>query len=252
MKQIFKPARQDKISTLIIKQIRSAILTGKYRPGDALPTENELVAQFAVSKHTVREALRALEGMGFITIRRGAGGGPVVCRIDWETARESFANFIHFQNISIQELFEMRLLLEPYLARKAAESFTPEQLAELEAAHGECEALVMEGKSLLSTKSVSFHVLLAKHSGNSALWVVLDFVNSILIKTKHEIQPGPEFSLRVLHTHRAILKAIKEKDGDAAERLMRADMLHAQTGLVELLRQSRGARVEEPLLPVGA
>ena len=232
MKKAFKPARQDKISTLIIKQIRSAILEGKYQPGESLPTENELVGQFGVSKHTVREALRALEGMGFITVKRGAGGGPVVSRIDWETARESFANFMYFQEISIRELSEVRLLLEPYMARRAAENFTPEMLAELEATHQQCEDLVKRKKSLVGAEAeVMFHGLLAKHSGNAALWVILDFINTILTETKKEILPGQEFSLAVLEAHRKILKAIGEKDGLNAEKCMREHVLEVEEEL---------------------
>lgn len=240
MKTTFKPAKQDKISTLIIKQIRAAILQGKYQPGESLPTESELTAQFGVSKHTVREALRALEGMGFITIRRGAGGGPIVCKIEWETARESFADFLHFQDVSLQELSEIRLLLEPYIARRAAENFTPEQVVELREIHARCEDLVRRNKSLVGAEAeVMFHVLLAKHSGNSALWVVLDFVNNILMETKREIHPGQDFSVRVLEAHRNILKAIEDRDGAAAEKSMRDHVLAVEKELAELLEGTR-------------
>ncbi len=238
MKLAFEPARQDKISTLIIKQIRSAILQGKYQPGDSLPTESELVSQFGVSKHTVREALRALEGMGFIVVRRGASGGPIVSRIEWDTAREFFANFVHFQNISVEELSEVRLLLEPHLARNAAENFTPEELAELVAAHERCEELACQNKSLVkSGAEVMFHVVLAKHSKNSALWVVLDFVNNILMQTKYGVKPGQDFSDNVVLAHKKILKAIMEKDGDAAEMFMREHIREVQRDL-EALRRS--------------
>ena len=244
MKKVFKPARQDKISTSIIKQIRAAILGGKYQPGDPLPTESELVSQFGVSKHTVREALRALEGMGLITIKRGAGGGPFVSKIDWETARESFADFIHFQKVSIRELSEIRLLVEPYIARRAAENFSPEQLVELEGIHLQCEDLVKRNKSLVGAEAeVMFHVLLAKYSGNSALWVILDFVNNILTAMKKEIDPGQEFSVAVLEAHRKILKAIVEKDGQSAERLMWEHVLDVEKGLLEQ-KKEQGAPAE--------
>ena len=238
MKQTFAPARQDKISTLIIRQIRSAIMQGSYKPGDALPTESEMTSQFNVSKHTVREALRTLEGMGLVTIRRGAGGGPVVSSIDWEIARESFENFLFFQDISLRELSEVRSLLEPYIARKAAESFDAQAIAELQAVHEQCEELIRQGKSLVGAEAeVMFHVLLGKNSGNSALWVILDFVNSILMKTKQEVNVGQDFSLTVLEAHRKILKAIEDKDGDAAERHMRAHVNEVEQCLAALMQK---------------
>jgi Transcriptional regulators len=239
MKKPFKPAKQDKISTLIIKQIRAAILQGKYQPGESLPTESELTAQLGVSKHTVREALRALEGMGFITVRRGAGGGPIVCKIDWETARESFADFLYFQDISIHELTEVRILLEPHIARCAAEKFTDGQIVELQEVHARCEDLVRRNKSLVGAEAeVLFHVLLAKYSGNSALWVILDFVNNILTETKRKIHPGQEFSVKVLEAHAKILKAIEDKDGQAAERYMREHVVEVETELALLAAES--------------
>ena len=238
MKKAFKPAARDKISTAIIRQIRTAILDGKYQPGESLPTESELVSQFGVSRHTVREALRALEGMGFITVKRGAGGGPVVSKIDWETARESFANFMYFQDISFQELSEVRLLLEPHMARRAAESFSPEMLEELESVHQECEELVQRNKSLVGAEAeVMFHVLLARNSGNAALWVILDFVNNLLTETKREIDPDQNFSVGVLEAHRKILQAIRDKDGPKAETLMREHVLEVER---ELLQRKEG------------
>jgi GntR family transcriptional repressor for pyruvate dehydrogenase complex len=239
MKQkTFKPAKQDKISTVIIKQIRSAILQGQYQPGDPLPTENELVTQFGVSKQTVREALRTLEGMGFITVKRGAMGGPIVSRIEWATAREYFANFLQFQNVSIRELSEIRLLLEPYMARRAAGNFTPAMVAELQEVHERCETLVKQNKSLLGAEAeVMFHVLLAEKSGNSALWVILDFVNNILMETKRKIHPGQDFSIKVLEAHRKILHAIVGKDAENAEKCMRDHIVEVETELMELMRQ---------------
>lgn len=241
MKKTFKPAKRDKISTSIIRQIRTAILDGKYQPGESLPTESELVGQFGVSRHTVREALRALEGMGFITMKRGAGGGPVVSKIDWDTARESFANFMYFQDISLGELSEVRLLLEPHMARKAAENFSPEMLKDLENIHQECEELVQRNKSLVGAEAeVMFHVLLARYSGNSALWVILDFINNLLTETKREIDPGQQFSVIVLEAHRKILEAIRAKDGPKAEKFMREHVLEVERELSRRRESSSG------------
>ena len=210
---MFTAAAKDKVSTVIVRQIRDAILQGRLTQGELLPPEKELMAQFGVSKHSLREALRTLEGMGLITIRRGAGGGPVVHEIDIETARESFASFLFFQKISIHDLTEVRKLLEPYLAQRAAESMPPETVQELCSLHEKCEKLYAEKKNLLGAKEeVMFHVLLAKHAGNPMLWIILDFVNNTLAQTKLEKKPGPDFSRRVIEAHRKILQAILDKN----------------------------------------
>lgn len=221
--KLFKPAKKDKISTIIIRQIRSAILQGRLKPGQALPHEKELIAQFGVSKHTLREALRTLEGMGLITIKRGAGGGPVVSEIDFDTAREYFASFLYFQNISRADISELRKLAEPYIARLAAESITGEDLDKLKGIHEECRRLIEQGKSLVGAEAeIMFHVYLAKLTNNSILWVIMDFVNNLLAEIKVAMKPGLDFSHQVYQAHQKILDAIEARDPRAAEEAMLA------------------------------
>ncbi len=240
MKPLFTPEKKDKISNLIIRQIRSAIMQGKLKPGEALPPEKELMAQFGVSKHTLREALRALEGMGLIVIKRGAGGGPVVSSVDWETARDSFADFLHFQDFSLTHLSEVRTIIEPYIARRAAETFTPEAEAELLALHVECRKLYDEGKSLVGAEAeIMFHVLLGKYAGNPVLWIILDFVNNILADAKRKMKPGGDFCLMVLNGHQRIVDAILGKDPDAAEHWMRVHIQEVERELERLHHQAQ-------------
>ena len=238
--RMFKSASKDKMSTTIIRQVREAILHGELKPGESLPPEKDLIVQFGVSKHTLREALRALEGMGFISIRRGAGGGPVVSEVDMETTRESVANFLHFQNVSIQDLSDVRKIIEPYLARRAAETFTPQDMAEFLALHDTCKALYDQGQSLATAKEeVNFHVFLAKQTHNPILVLVLDFVNSLLKDVKANLQPGMEFSRKVLDAHQEIVDAIQARDGEAAARHMLAHIREVESELEAMREPAR-------------
>jgi GntR family transcriptional repressor for pyruvate dehydrogenase complex len=238
----FSPAKKEKISTGIIRQIRSAILSGKLPPGFALPSEKDLIAQFKVSKHTLREALRALEGMGLLQIRRGAGGGPVVRKTDWETARDSFTNFFHFQDVSFEDLAEMREILEPYVAGRAARMLTPEAARELGKVHEECEALYRQDKPLVGAEAeVMFHVLLAKYTNNPLLWFLLDFVNTTLVDIKRRLKPDREFCRRVLVAHRKILDAILSGNSADATEYMREHIREVTTELGMLHARSSAA-----------
>lgn len=219
---MFSSAKKVKISSAIIQQIKSAILTGEVKPGEALPSEKELVELFGVSKHTLREALRTLECLGFITIKRGAGGGPVVCEVGIETTRESFANFLHFKDVSLADLSEVRKLIEPHLARKAAEIFTQDDLDRLNEFQEQCQVLYDQGKSLVGAKAeIGFHVYLAEHTGNVVLLVILDFVNNLLTDLKQSIHPGKQFAQDVLVAHQRIIDAITARDGELAAKYMR-------------------------------
>jgi DNA-binding FadR family transcriptional regulator len=78
---MFKSAKSNKISGHIIEQIREAIFKGQLKPGDKLPPERELMKNFKVSKATLREALRSLEVLGFLEIRKGVSGGAFVTEV---------------------------------------------------------------------------------------------------------------------------------------------------------------------------
>jgi len=218
---MFAPPNREKMPTQIMQQIRDAIMQGKLKPGQALPQEKDLVAEFGVSKHTLREALRSLETLGFITIRRGAGGGPVVSEIDWTTARDYFSNFLHFQKFTLADLSEVRKLVEPYIARKAAEHITRENLEELHAAHEDCVKAFHADKNVIRNEAeVRFHVLLGKYAANPFLWAMLDFVNNMLADTKHKLKPGRDFSAKVLEAHQRILDAIENRAPELAAQAM--------------------------------
>lgn len=232
---MFEPASKEKISKQIVQQIRNAILQGKLKPGQALPSEKELVAQFGVSKHTLREALRALEALGLIVIRRGAGGGPFVSEIDWGKARDYFASFLHFQKFTLDDITEVRLLVEPYITRMAAERIQPEELAELEGVHKACIVAFQKNKHKARNEAeVAFHVLLSRIAGNPFLLVLQDFVNHMLADVKHKLKPGKEFATQVIDEHERILAALRDKNAAAAQKAMHDHILEIMKELHKL------------------
>lgn len=232
---MFRSATKDKMSTHIIRQVREAILKGDLQPGECLPPEKELILQFGVSKHTLREALRTLEAMGFIEIKRGAGGGPVVSEVDMQTTRDSIANFLHFQNVSVSSLSEVRKILEPYLARRAAEQFSAKEVETLEDIDAKCQKLFEKQKNIVgSREEIDFHVFLARASRNPVMEMILDFVNSILTDIKTHMKPGAEFSEHVLTSHHKILEAIKAGDADGAEKAMYDHICEVEKELAEI------------------
>jgi len=231
---MFRSTAQNKLTTQIVSQVRRAILSGKLKPGHRLPSEKEMLLQFGVSKHTLREALRALESMGFVEIRQGAGGGPVVSEIDMDNTRDMIASFLYFKKVSVRDLCEVRKIFEPYLAQIATERFSPGDLENLKASH---EAYV---KSLARKKpdivaEVSFHVQLARASGNPVLILILDFVNSLLTDIKNHLKPGPDFSGQVVAAHQRVLDAMASGDGRAAAQAMYLHSCEVEKGLMELV-----------------
>jgi GntR family transcriptional repressor for pyruvate dehydrogenase complex len=214
---MFKTAKQSKITQKIIEQIRTAILEGKLKPGDRLPPERELMEQFQVSKQTLRESLRALEHVGLIDVRKGVGGGAFIVEVDIEVTKESLANFLYFKNLSIENLSELRKLLEPHAARKAAEDISVDDLNMLKKLNQIARRLLDENVLHALTKNeIQFHRILADNTRNPILVLILDFVENLLEDFKKVLKPDRHFSESVLSAHEKIYQAIEDKRPDDA------------------------------------
>jgi len=210
---MFNSVKSNKVSQHIVDQIRNAIFEGRLKPGDKLPSERELVERFKVSKTTLREALRSLEVLGFLEIRKGVSGGAIVTEVDMTTARNSFTNFLLFKNLSLKDLSEVRLLLEPYIAEKATLAITKEDLSRLDKLIKDSEYSIKNDVALESRKDeIEFHRIIASITGNPILMFILDFVENLLIDTKEILRPGKEFSGKVLRAHKRIYNALLEKN----------------------------------------
>ncbi len=218
---MFNSVKSSKVCQHIADQIRNAIFDGRLKPGDKLPFERELIEKFKVSKATLREALRSLEVLGFLEIRKGVSGGAFVTEVDMTKARDSFTNFLLFKNLSLKDLSEVRLLLEPYIAEKATLAITKEDLNRLGKLIKESEHAIKNDMAFESRKDeIEFHRIIASITGNPILMFILDFVENLLIDTKEILQPGKEFSRKVLNAHNRLYKALLEKNAKKAHEEM--------------------------------
>lgn len=240
---MFREIKQNKVALDIIRQVRQTILQGKLRPGDRLPPEKELVTNFGVSKHSLREAFRALEAMGFLSIRKGSGGGAVVLEVDMQTTRDSIFNFLYFQNVSVRDLSAVRKIFEPHLTQLAAESMSPEQLERLKFTHKRCWEAFYQGENIYKYE-IEFHQLLAEASGNPVILLIQDFVNCSLGDIKQDLRPGLAFLKQVLEAHDRILEAVQAGDAGLAGMEMFRHVCEVEDGL-ESIRVSQSTGVQE-------
>jgi GntR family transcriptional regulator, transcriptional repressor for pyruvate dehydrogenase complex len=213
--------KPEKVSDAIIERIRDSILSGQLKPGDRLASEKELTDQFKVSKATMREALRVLEVMGLIEIRKGTSGGAFVAEVDMRTTIHSIINFLHFQPVSIKEITMLRYLLEPASARIAASRRTQEDIERLRAIIG--EGLSSDDTEL--SRGISFHRYLARIVDNTILVLIVDFIDNLLRSIKTELDLGPDFHRHVHDAHEKILECVIQGDAAAAGIAMANDVL---------------------------
>ena len=128
---MFAEIQQSTITQQIIRQIHTAIIAGKLSAGDKLPSENELIKQFGISKQTLRESLRALEHMGLIQTRKGMGGGSFVVEVDASITKLGLLNYFYFKNLSIKDISMIRQLIEPFAVKLAVQKMSDQDIATL-------------------------------------------------------------------------------------------------------------------------
>ena len=175
-----KPKRSRPVR--VAEEIKQWVVERDLKKGDKLPNESAMIAEFGVSKGTVREALRILEAQGLIVTKTGPGGGSMVGEVSAERARSLLANYFYFQDLSVADIYQMRRVLEPELAASLAGRLNPEQLAALQhlaERHAEPAQSAEEEKEQ-HISSLVFHARLAYFADNRLLGFVIDFMAQML------------------------------------------------------------------------
>ena len=213
----FETVRRNKVYEDVARQIERLILK-KLRPGDKLPSERELAETLAVSRSSIRDAIRSLELMGMVEPRQGAG--TIVREVSSNSVANPLANALKRKEELMSELLDFRQMLEPPLASRAATHASDEEISEMEDILNRQEAKVHGGDSTIAEDS-EFHYAIALASGNSVVLKVLDILMDLLRDTRErslQVEGRPQKSLA---GHRRILAAIKRHDAEAAKAAMR-------------------------------
>lgn len=203
-----------------VATIEDWIKSGKYENMSLLPSEGDLSLQMEVSRATIRDAIRILEVRGYVV--RIHGVGVKVNDRSTEVAISSLSDMILRNDISFNDLLEIRKLMEP----KAAE------LATIHATTSDLEALEncivkMEGESsntkVYQENDYGFHEILAKASGNQLLYTIVSSYSALLIR---QIDEADSYEIELEsehHFHREIYNRIIKKDSEGAKEQM---MIH--------------------------
>ena len=232
---MFNAVSSSKATKIIIEQIRNAILAGKVVPGEKLHSEKELMEKFGVSKSTLREALRALEYLGLIEIRKGANGGVYATEVDMKITQENLINFLHFKNVSVHHLSEIRKLLEPYAAKIAANVISEKDLEELNRINAKCRQALHQGlDDEIGKDYISFHRMIAKFTENPILIFILAFIEDLLEDTKALLRPDKKFFKSVIESHTAIYDALANHDEEKAFEEMYKDVSMVEKNLTTI------------------
>lgn len=227
----FKPIRPSRVSDEIVKQLRDGILSGRLKAGERLPSERDLAQELEVSRVAVREALRKLENSGFICIRHGATGGAFVQELTFDHLNRSFVDLFLAEKISIEELYQVRLLIEPEIARLAAQNVTREHAERLRRALEDEERPSRSMEDDIQRKT-TVHFILAEMCSNRFLEVL---VRALMEVTRRVVLAGsPDFNfIHPAGMHRPVVEAVLAGNGAAAAEAMRLHAIEFGKTLIE-------------------
>jgi GntR family transcriptional regulator, transcriptional repressor for pyruvate dehydrogenase complex len=212
----FEAIPRNKVYREVAKQLERRI-TEELKPGDLLPPERELVQMLGVSRGSVRDAIRSLELMGLLEPRQGIG---TVVRDPATKPSNPLSAALLAQRRTVSEFLDVRRMIEPALARRAALHASPAELAEMEQILDRQEGKVLRGELAIDEDS-EFHYAIALASDNSVVLKVVDTLMDLLRETRERSLQVEGRQQKSLAGHRRILAALKQGDAKAAEAAMR-------------------------------
>ncbi len=216
------PVNVPKAADVLAGVLREKILDGDLNEGTSLPNERDLGSQAGLSRASVREALRILEGEGLIATRIGRNGGSAVVRPTSAAIERSVGIFIRGQRIRLEAVLETRSAIEPPSARFAALHRTDADLEEMEKAHLKLQqASQAEDIPGYVRANLDWHVQVVRASHNELLMAFISAVSqSVYVATDLEGFNSVTVRNAVIRAHRRVMDAIEAGDGDAAARRM--------------------------------
>jgi GntR family transcriptional regulator, transcriptional repressor for pyruvate dehydrogenase complex len=210
----FEKIQRRHIYEDIVHYIEEMMLQQRLVPGDRLPPERELASKLGVSRSALRQALAVLRAKGLIEVR--VGDGTYATGNVENLIVSPLADVLKQHRSEVVDPIEVRKLIEPQLAKLAAERACLEDVAEL-------ERLVQVQRIELQTGGVfspehdrAFHRYIATSTGNPILVTMVDLTFAVLEDTRKITLSTPQGATQSLQGHTKILAAIQARNPDKA------------------------------------
>ena len=223
------PLRAPRLADVLAERIRSDIVERRLGPGEALPSEQELIQTYGVSRSVVREAVVYLKGQGIIDVYQGRG--IFVSQVPLELLLQNIKAGALSDQDKVSEVWELRLLLEVQIAGLAASRRTKRDLKQLTEAVNAMDEALEQGR-LGDEEDAQFHTYLVAATGNSALAQVMGSVADLVkVSVRAALERKPDQPRRSNEEHKRILRAVEVQDAKKAKEAMH---LHLERAMKEL------------------
>lgn len=209
---VIKKVKPKKIYEIVAEELTAMIKGGEVKPGDRLSSVQQLAEDFNVGRSAIREALSALNAMGYIEIRQGEG--TFVKKVDFDAANQMVSQIL--QKEDIRQLFDIRKFNETGAASLAAENRTAEDIVILEDILSKMKKYEKDG-DLGEKQDIKFHMAIVKATKNEMLYRLMTTVSEKMQESMREarqlfLYSNEEKMKQLYDEHYAIFLAIKNKD----------------------------------------
>jgi len=215
--------RRELLHLAVQDRIKRFIIAGGFQPGDLLPPEAELARALGVSRPSLREAMKALQSVGLVETRQGAGTFVGRFSLDHLVAGLAFTIRSDLgRNLrTLRDLVEIREILERDLVARVAPLMTPPLLERLTSLVAGMEARAERGE-LFPAEDRAFHEALYRPLGNALLTQLLGAFWEVFAAVRDELPGEGPLSRETAAGHRRIVEALAAGDGPAAAAAMTA------------------------------
>jgi DNA-binding FadR family transcriptional regulator len=225
--------QRETLTSQLVKALTERIRTGALKPGDRLPTEQELIEEFKVSRTVVREAISSLKAAGLVATQQGVGA--------FVLQAESSPPFrIDGANLSLLKdvisVLELRIGIESDAAALAAQRRTQAHLDAMRNALDRMTAAIDAEEDAVAP-DFDFHRTIAEATGNRHFTHLFSYLGALLIPRarlqtfRYFAADRKEYLRRVNREHEDIYQAIRRQDADAARSAMRLHLSNSRERL---------------------
>ncbi|OFW27324.1 MAG: hypothetical protein A3H97_10770 [Acidobacteria bacterium RIFCSPLOWO2_02_FULL_65_29] len=212
-----EPIKRTRIPDEIANRIRTLIVSGRFTPGEPLPSERALAKRMHVSRGSVRDAIRRLEVVGLLETRQGQG--TFLHELSVDNLVTPMASVLTFNRARQDDLMDVRRVFEPAVAGMAAARATAPELDALDRLLEVQRRRVRAGQPTIG-EDTAFHGALAQATHNAVIVGIMETLNNLLVESRQrtlERRGRPRQSLR---GHEAVVEALRRRDSDGAARAM--------------------------------
>lgn len=210
--------RGRKMSARVGNLIAEKIFSGGLVEGHRLPTEKEMIEEYDVGRTTVREALRLLESRDLVTVKAGIGGGPIAKIPTLESLGQTMKLFFQIEGATISDVIDVRLMLEPIVARAAADTVTDHHI---EVMQGALDRILEDPQDhdTFQLNNALFQRTIYDAVGNPALKIVMETL-WLLVRDAEPTEHPLATRLEAATLQSDLLNALRTRDPDASEAAM--------------------------------